>query len=253
MQKDILVTMHEDLVRALERPPERRRWAMLLDVRKCVGCHACTVACVSENKLPPKLAYRPVFDHERGKYPNVTRTFVPRPCMQCDKPPCVRACPQKGKGGATWKETAGVGAGVVAVDYAKCVGCGKCVPACPYGARALDDRSYHSDGTPELQRYETMPSFEYLAAWRRDGKGAPSPAGSARKCHFCVHRLAAGMLPQCITSCLGRAGYFGDENDPESLIARVKKANKTQVLKAKAGTAPRVYYVANEKLEVVHG
>src|SRR6266511_1110155 len=83
MQKDILVTMHEDLERALKKPPEQRRWAMLLDVRKCVGCHACTVACVSENKLPPKLYYRPVYDYERGKYPNVSRTFIPRPCMQC--------------------------------------------------------------------------------------------------------------------------------------------------------------------------
>ena len=109
MQKDILVTMQEDLERALAEPPEQRRWAMLLDVRKCVGCHACTVACVSENKLPPKLYYRPVYDYERGKYPNVSRTFLPRPCMQCDKPPCVAACPVKGKDGATWKETGRIG------------------------------------------------------------------------------------------------------------------------------------------------
>ncbi len=61
------------------------------------------------------------------------------------------------------------------------------------------------------------------------------------------------MLPQCITTCVGRAGYFGDENDPKSLIAQVKKANKIQILKAGKGTAPRVYYVANEKLEVLYG
>jgi molybdopterin-containing oxidoreductase family iron-sulfur binding subunit len=97
-----------------------------------------------------------------------------------------------------------------------------------------------------------MPSFEYGAAWTRDVK-ASSPAGSARKCHFCTHRLAGGLLPQCITTCIGRAGYFGDESDPESLVSKVKKANRIQILNAKAGTAPRVYYVANEKLEVVHG
>ena len=61
------------------------------------------------------------------------------------------------------------------------------------------------------------------------------------------------LLPQCITTCIGRAGYFGDENDPASLIAKVKKGNKIQVLKEKAGTAPRVFYVSNEKLEVIHG
>ncbi len=248
---DILVTMHEDLERALEKKPEERRWAMLLDLRKCVGCHACTVACISENKLPPKMKYRPVYEYEQGKYPHVSRTFLPRPCMQCDKPPCVAACPVKGPEGATWKETKGIGAGIVPVDYRKCIGCGKCVPACPYDARALDEGKFHTEGTPAIQKYETMPSFEYGKLWPRSGKN--QPVGNARKCHFCIHRLGNGMLPQCITTCVGRAGYFGDENDPKSLIAQVKKANKIQILKAGKGTAPRVYYVANEKLEVLYG
>jgi tetrathionate reductase subunit B len=95
-----------------------------------------------------------------------------------------------------------------------------------------------------------MPSFEYGKQWPRSGKN--QPIGNARKCHFCVHRLANGMLPQCITTCIGRAGYFGDENDPESLIAKVKKANKIQVLKADKGTKPRVYYVANADLKTLY-
>ncbi|MGD9947847.1 MAG: 4Fe-4S dicluster domain-containing protein [Desulfobulbus sp.] len=249
--EDILVVMQKDLERALKAPEKNRRWAMLIDLRKCVGCHACTVGCVSENKLPPGMHYRPVHEYERGKYPKVSRTFLPRPCMQCDNPPCVTACPVKGKDGATWKETEGISAGLVMINYEQCIGCGACVKACPYDARALDQGGMHGDGTPAIQKYEQMPSYEYQKKWLRFGKN--TPVGNARKCHFCLHRLAAGQLPVCITTCIGRAGYFGDENDPQSLIAQVKKANKIQVLKLAKKTAPRVYYVATEKLEVLYG
>ncbi len=250
MNEDILVVMQKDLERAMQRPDKDRRLAMLIDLRKCVGCHACTVACVSENKLPPKMYYRPVHEYEQGRYPQVSRTFLPRPCMQCDNPPCVEACPVKGPDGATWKETKGPGAGIVPINYEQCIGCGQCVDACPYHARTMDDGSFHSDGTPARQKYESMPSYEYGKKWLRSGKN--QPIGNARKCHFCLHRLVAGQLPMCITTCIGRAGYFGDENDPQSLIAQVKKANALQILKPEAGTAPRVYYVANEKLEVLY-
>lgn len=251
MEKDILIVMQEDLERALKKPAAERRWAMLLDLRKCVGCHACTIGCVSENKLPPGLYYRPVFEYEQGKYPKASRINLPKPCMQCDKPPCVAACPVKGPDGATWKETKGIGNGTVPVNYAKCIGCGNCVPACPYRARTMDDGSFYTAGTPQLQVYETLPSFEYGKKIQRKEKQLP--IGKARKCHFCTHRLTNGMLPQCITTCIGRAGYFGDENDPKSLVAQVKKGNKIQILKKKLGTGPRVYYIAHEKLEVIYG
>ncbi len=250
MEKDILVRMQEDLERALQKPAEQRRWAMLLDTRKCVGCHACTIACISENKLPPKLYYRPVFEYEQGKYPQLTRTWLPKPCMQCDNPPCVSACPVKGADGATWKETKGIGNGIVPVNYGKCIGCGKCVTACPYNARTMDEGNFHTEGTPAIQKYETLPSFEYGKQWPRSGKN--QPIGNARKCHFCIHRLANSLLPQCITTCIGRVGYFGDESDANSLIAQVKKSNKIQILKKAKGTAPRVYYVANEELDKLY-
>jgi molybdopterin-containing oxidoreductase family iron-sulfur binding subunit len=251
METDILITMQEDLRRALAKPAEQRRWAMVIDLRKCVGCHACTLGCATENQLPPKLWYRPVLEAESGKYPKVVRSFLPRPCMQCDQPACVAACPQKGPGGATWKETKGIAAGTVPIDYAKCVGCGACVKGCPYGARTVDAGAFHAAGTPAALPYEAKPAFEYGAAWPRVA-GAP-PIGKARKCHFCVHRLAAGQLPACVSTCLGRASYFGDESDPQSLVAQVKKANPVQLLKPRAGTAPRVSYVADVKVEVIHG
>jgi molybdopterin-containing oxidoreductase family iron-sulfur binding subunit len=250
---DILVTMVSDLKRALRKPAATRRWAMLIDTRKCIGCHACTVGCIAENGSPPGVIYRPVFEKEQGVFPKVTRTFVPRPCQHCDQPPCVAVCPTGGT--ATWKSTDGVSAGTVVIDYARCIGCGMCVPACPYKARSLDEGRYYSEQAPSVPAYEKRPVYESGGTWPRD---VPKlPVGVARKCHFCVHRLEAGMLPTCTTTCIGRATYFGDESDPESAIAQAKAAQPVTTLTRVADatplsgsaafgpspTRPRVYYI----------
>ena len=117
-QEDVLVRMQRELERAMAKPVEQRHWVMVIDTRKCVGCHACTIACVAENKLPPGVVYRPVVTEERGEFPNVRLTFLPRPCMQCQKPPCVPVCPVK----ATWQRPDGV----VTIDYDRCIGCRYC-------------------------------------------------------------------------------------------------------------------------------
>ena len=118
---DPLLRMQKELEVAMAKPVEQRRWMMVIDTRKCIGCHACTIACVVENKLPPGVVYRPVVTEEFGTYPNVAMRFTPRPCMQCEVPPCTPVCPVK----ATWKRPDGI----VAIDYDKCIGCGYCVTA----------------------------------------------------------------------------------------------------------------------------
>lgn len=219
--RDELAVMQEDLRRALSRTG--RRWAMLIDLRRCTACHACTAACVSEHKSPPGIMYRPVYEQEFGKFPKVTRRFTPRLCNQCDDPPCVSACPNKGEGKATWKGKDGV----VMINYAQCIGCGRCVVACPYKARGLDGGAFYTAGTPRLQDYEKAPSWEYGRKWPREENELP--VGTARKCHFCVHRLKAGMLPACVTTCLCRANFFGDPEDPQSLIHIWMKDNSSRV------------------------
>ena len=229
----VLLRMQRELQRAMKKPIEQRRWVMAIDLRKCVGCSACTIACVAENKLPPGVVYRPVMEEEIGEYPNVTRRFLPRLCNQCDNPPCVPVCPVK----ATYKRPDGI----VEIDYNKCIGCRYCLPACPYGARTSDFGEYYTLGTPAVQAYEKEPNFEYGREWKREG--SKSPIGNARKCHFCVHRLEAGMLPACVTTCIGYATYFGDSNDPESLVSElIAKPNATR-LKEELGTKPKVYYL----------
>lgn len=234
MSQDILITLQEDLKRALTRDAAVRNWVMLIDTRKCVACHACTVGCISENGLPPKVLYRPVFENESGTYPNVTRTFVARPCQQCDNPPCVSVCPNKGK--ATFKATEGVQAGIVAINYEKCIGCAACVKGCPYKARSMDTGAYYNDTAPAVQAYEKRNTFEYGKVWNRENSNLP--VGVARKCSFCVHRLAEGGLPTCVTTCIGRATYFGDANDPDSVVAKLMKENKTVTLKGVKDATP---------------
>ncbi|GAB4256348.1 MAG: hypothetical protein Kow0092_02360 [Deferrisomatales bacterium] len=229
----LLEQMRQDVIRALEKPPEKRRWALIVDIRKCVGCHACTVACKAENKTPPDVDYRIVRDAEDGSYPNVQHYFMPVLCMQCENPPCVKAC----RDGAIFKRPDGV----VQVDYARCHGCEK-PSACPYGVLHKDDGRYYTEGAPKLEAYETAATFEY--GERQVRRNGAAPVGRCRKCHYCVHRLEAGMLPACVTTCIGQANYFGDLTDPESVVAKVAKAQHIYLYGTSYQTGPTTRYVS---------
>ena len=229
---DILLRMQRDLRKALKKSLEQRKWIMVIDTRKCVGCHACTVSCMAENKLPPGVVYRPVVQEELGRYPNTQFRFFPRPCMQCESPSCTAVCPVK----ATWKREDGI----IAIDYEKCIGCRYCLTACPYGARTSDFGEYYTKNTPEIQPYELLPNNEYGKAWdRKNG----SPKGNARKCQFCLHRLDEGLLPQCVSTCIGRATYFGDANDEDSMVSQLAKLSNHIKLLEEKGTNPNVIYL----------
>ena len=243
--KDVLVRMQEDLQRALQKAPGERRWVMVIDLRKCVGCHGCTIACVAENKLPPGVVYRPVVEKEIGSYPNVKRQFIPRPCMQCDEPPCVPVCPVN----ATYANEEGV----VVMDYDRCIGCRYCLNACPYSARTTDFGYTYVDkslpvmdgvlvGREDSDDYERAANYEYGREWERSG-GLQSPVGNARKCHFCLHRVHEGELPACTTTCIGRATYYGDANDPDSLVSELIAQSNAIRLREELGTKPKVYYL----------
>jgi len=106
---------------------------MVVDLRRCYGCHACSVACKAEQDVPLGYFKSWVIVSEKGRYPNVQRNFVPVLCNQCNKPPCVALCPT----GATKQHENGI----VTQDASVCIGCKYCIQACPYGARYADPKT----------------------------------------------------------------------------------------------------------------
>lgn len=114
------------------------RYAMVIDLSKCVGCQACTAACNSEWDVPAGHARTRVLSTGAvGRFPDLRAAFYVAQCNHCDDPPCVRPCPS----GATFQGDDGI----VRIDPDLCIGCGFCVGACPYQARYLNPTTQKVD------------------------------------------------------------------------------------------------------------
>jgi tetrathionate reductase subunit B len=113
------------------------RWAMVVDLRKCIGCQACTVACSMENDVPLGKFRTIVSNYEIKQEGKVNSVVLPRLCNHCEDPPCIPVCPVK----ATFQRADGI----VVVDNTRCVGCGYCIQACPYDARFINPETQTAD------------------------------------------------------------------------------------------------------------
>jgi phenylacetyl-CoA:acceptor oxidoreductase subunit 1 len=207
------------------------RWGMVIDLRRCVGCQTCTVACKQEHALPPGVAWRFVADCEVGEYPDVRRVFLPMQCMHCADPPCVPVCPS----GASRQRADGI----VWVEPGACVGCGYCAVACPYQARHL----VHA-----VTGYFGSPTPAEAAVAR------PERRGVMTKCTFCKERVDGGLArglrpgvdpdatPACAVACIAGAILFGDLDDPADPVALAVAGGGVAPLTPEAGTRPSVYY-----------
>lgn len=108
-----------------------KRYGMVIDLERCVGCHACAISCKMENNLPEGCFNTWVEEWDAGEYPKVSRVKLPKLCNHCVDAPCVKACPVNA--------TFAAEGGIVVVDEEKCIGCGACVAACPYDARYMNN------------------------------------------------------------------------------------------------------------------
>jgi Fe-S-cluster-containing dehydrogenase component len=108
----------------------KKRFAMAVDTRRCVGCNACVISCKTENRVPNGGFRDWIVQEVHGTFPDLTMQIRSERCNQCDDAPCVDACP-------TGASHVGDG-GVVLVTRGKCSGCKACITSCPYGARYVD-------------------------------------------------------------------------------------------------------------------
>ena len=210
-----------------------KRWGMVVDIQKCVGCNTCTVACKHANVTPPAVQWRSVRDFEIGEYPSVERIFMPVGCMHCSEPPCMEVCPTT----ATRQREDGL----VFQRYDLCIGCMYCHVACPYQARFLvaDEVGY----------------FEGRQSRVEEAHYQDQRLGVSTKCTFCVERVdeAKGtdlvpgidgeVTPACVLSCIGQALHFGDFNDPDSNVSAMERDKASTRMHEELGTKPNLVYV----------
>jgi molybdopterin-containing oxidoreductase family iron-sulfur binding subunit len=167
------------------------------------------------------ILWNRVFKLERGTYPNSRLVFFPINCMHCDDPECVKVCPTA----ASHKREDGL----VLIDSAKCMGCKYCILACPYGARSSFKKLepfYMAERTP----LDELAENKHLR-------------GVVQKCDFCQDRLAKGLEPACVASCVGRAKHFGNLHDPNSIASLLINQGNGFQLNPELGTNPSLYYL----------